>query len=182
MRFHKIAKTTSRFVISVRLHRTTRLPLGDFHKILCLRTFRKSVQKIQVSLKSDSNEGYSAWRRTYISVISRSLLLRMRNVSDKLCIQNQNTHFVVSNIFFLFRKSYRLWDNLETFCTLAGHRWQYGACALHAGYLRLQILTLKWLQYTRLFQCNNGCTNAPRCYTCIAYSVCAFLVPFGRIL
>ena len=75
---------------------------ADFHKILCLRTFRKSVQKIQVSLKSDSNEGYSAWRRTYISVISRSLLLRMRNVSDKLCIQNQNTHFVVSNIFFFF--------------------------------------------------------------------------------
>ena len=25
----------------------------------------------------------------------------------------------------------------------AGHRWQYGACALHAGYLRLQIHTLR---------------------------------------
>jgi len=28
---------------------------------------------------------------------SRSVLLRMRNVSDKSCRENQNTHFVFSN-------------------------------------------------------------------------------------
>jgi len=33
-------------------------------------------------------------------IISRSVLLRMRNVSDKSCTENQNTHFVFSNIFF----------------------------------------------------------------------------------
>ena len=30
-------------------------------------------------------------------IISRSFLLRMRNVSDKNCIKNENTHFVFSN-------------------------------------------------------------------------------------
>ena len=32
-------------------------------------------------------------------IISRSFLSRMRNVSDKSCRENQNTHFVVSNFF-----------------------------------------------------------------------------------
>ena len=34
---------------------------------------------------------------------------------------------------------------------MAGHRWQYGACALHAGYLRLQIRTLRL--------CNTRCLS-----------------------
>ena len=29
-------------------------------------------------------------------IISRSFLLRMRNVADKICRENQNTHFVFS--------------------------------------------------------------------------------------
>jgi hypothetical protein len=32
-------------------------------------------------------------------IISRSFLLRMRNVSDKSCDENQNTRFVFSNFF-----------------------------------------------------------------------------------
>jgi len=32
-------------------------------------------------------------------ITSRSNLLRMRNVSDKSCRENQNTHFVFSNYF-----------------------------------------------------------------------------------
>jgi hypothetical protein len=34
-------------------------------------------------------------------IISRTVLLRMRNVSDKNCRENQNTHFVFNNFFFL---------------------------------------------------------------------------------
>jgi len=30
-------------------------------------------------------------------IISRSFLLRMRNVSDKSCRENQNTHFIPNN-------------------------------------------------------------------------------------
>jgi len=36
----------------------------------------------------------------YIFIISLSFLLRMRNVSDKRCGGNQNTHVVFSNFFF----------------------------------------------------------------------------------
>ena len=47
---------------------------------------------------------------TFVTV-SRSILLRLRNVSGKSCRENQNTHFVFSNfpkiLPFLF------WDNVE---------------------------------------------------------------------
>jgi len=33
-------------------------------------------------------------------IISRSFLLRMRNVSDKSYTENQKTHFVFSNFFY----------------------------------------------------------------------------------
>ena len=47
-------------------------------------------------------------------IISRSILLRMRNVPDKSCRENQNTHFVFNNFFF---KSYRWWDKMEKYST-----------------------------------------------------------------
>jgi len=51
----------------------------------------------------------------------------------KSCRENRNTHFMFNNIF---QKSCgKMLQNR------AGHRWQYGAFALHAGYRRLQIHT-----------------------------------------
>ena len=47
-------------------------------------------------------------------IISRSVF-RMKNVSGKICGENQNTHFMVNNFFFYFRKSCRLWDNVERY-------------------------------------------------------------------
>ena len=76
--------------------------------------FRKSVEKIQVTLNSDKNKRYFTRRPKYIFIISRSFLLIMRNVSGKSCRENQNTHFVFSN-FFPPLKSYRLWDNVEKY-------------------------------------------------------------------
>jgi hypothetical protein len=48
-----------------------------------LELFRKSVDKIEVSLKSGKNSGY--WHEDIHSFIitSRSVLLRMRNFSNK---------------------------------------------------------------------------------------------------
>ena len=46
--------------------------------------------------------------------IFRSLLLRMGNVSDKSCRENQTTHFMFNEFFP--RKSCRLWDNVEKYC------------------------------------------------------------------
>ena len=34
----------------------------DFHEIWYLSIFQKTVEKIQVSLKSDKNKGYFTWR------------------------------------------------------------------------------------------------------------------------
>ena len=48
-----------------------------------LAIFRTSVEKIQVSLKSDKNNGYVDEDQYTYLVISRSLLLKMRNVSDR---------------------------------------------------------------------------------------------------
>ena len=44
-----------------------------------------------------------------------------------------------------------------------GHRWQWGACALYAGYPRPQTHTHN-IQYLLLFQCNSGFTNATQYY------------------
>jgi hypothetical protein len=43
--------------------------------------------------------GTSHEDRYTFMIISRSVLLRMRNVSDKSCRENQNTHFVFGNTF-----------------------------------------------------------------------------------
>ena len=48
-------------------------------------------------IMSTLNEG----QHTFL-VISRSLVLRMKNASDKICRENQDTHLMFSNIFFFF--------------------------------------------------------------------------------
>ena len=75
--------------------------VAEFHEIWYLSIFRKSVEWIQVSLKSDKNNGYCTWRPMYSTfiIIIHLILLIMRNVSDKSCRENQNTHFMFSNIF-----------------------------------------------------------------------------------
>jgi len=40
-------------------------------------------------------------RYTFL-IVSRSILIRMRNVSDKSCRENQNTHLTPNNLLFLF--------------------------------------------------------------------------------
>jgi len=66
-------------------------------------------------------------------ITSRSVLLRMRNISDGF-VEKIKTHILCS---ITFRKSCRLWDNVGKYCRAGQVTWQYGACALHTGYLRL---------------------------------------------
>ena len=113
--FAKLQKATIRFM-SVRLSvRMEQLGFhgADFHEIWYLRILRKSVEKVQVLSESEKNEEYFIWRPIYIFIISSPFLRRMRNVSDKICRENQNI-FVFSN-FFCF-KSCRLWENMEKYC------------------------------------------------------------------
>ena len=51
----------------------------------------------------------------YVFIISSLWILRMRNVSDKSCRENQNK-YLMFNILFP-RKSCRLWDNVEKYGT-----------------------------------------------------------------
>jgi hypothetical protein len=67
--FEKLRKATDRFVVSV--HPSYRMKQlsshwTDYHEIWYLCIFRKSVEKIQTSLKSDNNNGYLTWRSIYI--------------------------------------------------------------------------------------------------------------------
>ena len=60
-------------------------------------------------------QGYFSWRPCIFMVISHSVRLRMRNVSDKSCRENPNSHFTSSNLFF-FWKSFLLLSNVEKHC------------------------------------------------------------------
>ena len=64
--FEKLRKATISFVMTVRPsvcpHGPTRLRLDGFHEIWYLHILGKNAWKIQVSLKSDKNNGYFVWR------------------------------------------------------------------------------------------------------------------------
>jgi hypothetical protein len=66
-------------------------------------------------------------------IISRSVLLRMRTVSDKSCRENQNTHFIFDNLFSENRAVYEItWKNMVE-ADRSQVKMEYEACALHAG-------------------------------------------------
>jgi hypothetical protein len=56
--------------VSVRPHGTTHLPLDGVSWNLIGEYLFKSIEKIEVWLKSDNNNGYFTWRSTYIYDIS----------------------------------------------------------------------------------------------------------------
>ena len=97
-------------------------------------------------------------------IISLLMLLRMRNISDKIYGENQTTRFIVFKKFFF--KSCLLWDNAEKYCkarqatddnlTRGTACWIPKATYTHSEYVVLIVI-----------HCNNGCTNAAQCYlTC----------------
>ena len=71
--------------------------------------------------------------------ITRSFILRTRNVSDKSCRENQKTHFMLTNFFFENLVVYEImW---KKYCRAGQVTLKYGACALHAGSVRIQTNT-----------------------------------------
>jgi hypothetical protein len=134
----------------------------DFREIWYLNILLKSLRKIQLSLKSTKITGTLHGDQNTFLIISRSFLLRMRNVADKSCRGSQNTRFVFSNFFFPL-KSCILWDNVGKYCR-AGQATDENMAhpTLHAEYLRLQTHNQNVVYI--FLHCNNGCTNAPQCY------------------
>jgi len=92
----------------------------DFHDIWCSNIFRKSVEKIQVLLKSNKNDRYLSWRPMYIYDFQAKVL------------EIINTHIFYS-ITFSWQLC-RLWDNVEKYSRIR----QVTDDDAHAGYLRLQ--------------------------------------------
>jgi hypothetical protein len=81
---------------------STRNNLGSAGHILMkfdIETFLKICRE-KVPLKFNKNNGSLHEDDFTFMTISHSFLLRMRNVSNKNCRENQNTHFMFSNFFF----------------------------------------------------------------------------------
>ena len=83
----------------------------NFGEIWYLAIFRKSTKKIQFSLKSDNNGCILQEDQWPFLIISRSVPLRMRNVSDKI-VQKIKTHIFYSTTFSENRAIYEItWKN-----------------------------------------------------------------------
>jgi hypothetical protein len=107
----------------------------DFHELWYLSVLRKCVDKIQVSMKPDNNK-YLTWKPIYMCDNTS----HSSSEKDKRFRQNANSHCMLNNVFLksgLYDTQYfgKIWYGPTD------HTWQYGACALHAGYLVPQIDT-----------------------------------------
>jgi len=62
----------------------------------------------------------------------------VKNISDKRFKENQNKHFEFNNFFFFENHAIHeiMWKKVLYSRTI--HRWKYGACALHIGYIKLK--------------------------------------------
>ena len=56
------------------------------------------------------------------TIISRSFILRMRNITDESFRENKDIHFMFNNFL---NKSHRLQYNVENMVNQSGYRWQY---------------------------------------------------------
>ena len=111
--FAKLQKATISFVMSVHLDGRMWLSLDGLSWDLIFEYFFKSVKHIHVSVKSDRNNRYFTWSLRTLMTISPTS--QKRNVSDKSCRENQNTHFMFSNFFPKIVLFTRL---LKKYCTV----------------------------------------------------------------
>ena len=103
----------------------------DFLEIRYLSIFPKSVVGIIVSLKTDKNNGYFTWRSIHNLVVFHSVIPIILNVSDKSC--RENILHISCSITLLLKIVPIMRYCRKIFYSRTNHRWQYGACALHAG-------------------------------------------------
>jgi hypothetical protein len=100
---------------------------GFFENLSRKFKFHENRKRIKGTLHED---------RYSFFIISRKFLLRMINVADKNCRENQNTNFM-GFFFYFFLKSCRLWDSVEEYCRkgwAAGTMWRTRiACCVPEG-------------------------------------------------
>jgi hypothetical protein len=84
-------------------------------------------------------------------ITSRSIIIKMRNLSEKRCRENQNMHIMLNHFFSKTVPFMRKCE--KKISSRTGQRRQYGARAVQDGYLRLQT---QLSMYKTVFLCNNG--------------------------
>ena len=95
--------------------------------------FRKFVEKIQPSLKSDKNNGYFTRRPMYIYNNISLNYSYIEKCFSKCCRENKKKHFVFNYIFSRKSCVYEImWKNAVQPDT-SQMTIKYGACALHAA-------------------------------------------------
>ena len=104
----------------------------DLNEIWHLSIFRQSVEKIQVSLKPDNNNRYLTWRLFSFMTISPWIILIQRNIFNKSCRENQNTHFIFGSLFPENRAVYEIMSKILVESERPQMAIQYGACVLIA--------------------------------------------------
>ena len=108
-----------------------------------------------MSLKYDKKNWYFHVDVYAYKTIPRTGLLRMRNISDRICRESQKTHFVSIPFFF---KSYRLQIKWKIHVT--DDNIEHAHCLLNTKYKK----HTQNKQYLLLFQCNDGCAKASQGY------------------
>ena len=84
----------------------------DFHENWYLKNFRKSVPKIQVTLKQVKNKGYMKTTEKFFNHISLNSSQTEKYFRKKGCRENQNSH-MFNNFFFLNLTFYEImWKNI----------------------------------------------------------------------
>ena len=99
---------------SVRPYETSmllRFPLDGFSWRLVFQYFSKICRENSSFSKIWQEEWLLHMKTNILFITSRSVLLRMRSVSDTSCRENKKTHFIFNNFFFPTKC--RVWDNVE---------------------------------------------------------------------
>ena len=150
---------------------TTRLQLDGFSWIFTFERFSKICRE---------NSIFFIWQTLHedlcmFVIISRWVLLRIRNVSDERC-REKSKHISYSKNIFL--KSCLLWDNVEQYDNQTGHSWPY-----NTGYA-LYILD-KWdykntqtVKYLLLFDGKSGYTkrsNVTSIVHCLSFFIYMYI-------
>ena len=115
--------------------------LTAFHDVWHLNIFSRSVENVKFSLKPDKTNWHCTLHEIsdvhWWSYLAQSFL-GWEMLLTKL-VKKIKTHLIFNKFHFFFSKIMPFMRQCgKTMLSWTGHRWQYGTCALHAGYLRLQ--------------------------------------------
>ena len=139
-------------------------PLDEFSWNFICDYFRKYVEEVQVSLKSDKNNGYFIRRPIFIYDTNSLISSRMTNVSDKKAVQKIKVHIFSSII--LSRISCRLLNNMAR----PQMKISDGACDLHAGKLRYKHTLRIW--HTTAFHQKQWLRERPSIFRLSVHCMC----------